>query len=209
MPPKREIVLLFLLTEVSAFGLYYGFLAAIRNAVESEFLYLLYLILVPFLLLITIAADRDTRDEFIRSLWKIDWTFFVAGLFAWGYLLALHGFSPFLMFYEVAYIDELNFRFLIPRVLGQYISREMAVILQALLFMLLYANYLFFEPASYPGIYALLYLISMFAMGILYGAIAYLRKNIYLDLLIHQSLFDLIFFVPPVPGWIPYSFLPT
>lgn len=209
MPLSRRTKVLFILTEISTFGLYYGFLAAVRNTPESGVLYSLYLILVPLLIAATILQDAEIRDTLIGSLEKKDWIIFIAALFVWGYLLALKGFSPIDMFYELAFLDEFNFRFLVPTITSHYISREMSVVVQAFMFTALYANYLVFEPASYPGIYAPLYLISMFGMGILYGTIAYLRKNIYLDLVIHQSLFDIIYFSPPIPGWIPYSFLPT
>lgn len=209
MPLSLRSKALFILTELVAFGLYYGFLAAVHNTPESGGLYTLYLIIVPVLIGVTILQDTEIRNVLIGCLTRKDWIIFVAALFVWGYLFALHGFSPLYMFYELAFIDEFNFRFLVPTVLSHYISREMSVLVQALLFTALYANYIVFEPAAYPGLYAPLYLISIFAMGIIYGTVAYLRRNFYLDLVIHQSLYDIIYFSPPIPGWIAYSFLPT
>jgi len=156
------------------------------------------------MLVITTASDPELIRNAITNIESKDWVLLVTALFIWGYIFALHKFSPLDIFYGIAIIDEVNFRFLMLNMLSRYVRREYAVIIQAALFMLLYANYLVFEHQGYPGLFAPLYVLDMFSMGVLYGVIAYLRNSIYIDLIIHISLFDIIYFTPPIPYWISY-----
>jgi hypothetical protein len=198
-----------LLTEAVVYILFYFFLAFILVPYLSATIYYLYLFIVPLLLVATIASDHGLIRDAISNIENRDWPLLVTALFVWGYIFALNRLSPFDIFYGIAIIDEINFRFLVFRMLSRYFKSEYAVIIQAAMFMLLYLNFIVFEPAAYPGLYAPFYAIDMFSMGILYGVLAYLRRSIYLDLILHLSLFDMIYFSPPIPGWIPYVMLPT
>ncbi|MCL4451702.1 MAG: hypothetical protein M1327_03635 [Candidatus Thermoplasmatota archaeon] len=209
MQAGKRTFILFLLTEAVVYLLFYSFLGFMLHPNLSATLYYLYLLIVPLLLIITIGSDHALVKNALRNIESKDWTVFVTALFIWGYIFAFNKFSPFDMFYGIAIIDEINFRFLVFNMLSRYIRREYAVVIQAVLFMLLYMNYIIFEPGGYPGLYAPLYVVDMFSMGILYGVLAYLRGSIYLDLIIHLSLFDMVYFSPPIPGWIPYVMLPT
>lgn len=204
MQTRKRTFILFLLTETIVFLLFYLVLAFLTQLPLSATMYYLYLSVVPIMLIITIASDHELVENAIKNIESRDWPLLVTALFIWGYIFAFNKFSPFDIFYGIAIIDEINFRFLMLNMLSRYVRREYAVIIQAALFMLLYMNYVIFEYKGYPGIYAPLYVIDIFSMGILYGAIAYLRKSIYIDLIIHLSLFDVIYFTPPVPYWIPY-----
>jgi|GEM_PF-1588828 hypothetical protein len=209
MRTGKRTLILFLLTEAVVYILFYFFLAFILVPYLSATIYYLYLFIVPLLLVATIASDHGLIRDAISNIENRDWPLLVTALFVWGYIFALNRLSPFDIFYGIAIIDEINFRFLVFRMLSRYFKSEYAVIIQAAMFMLLYLNFIVFEPAAYPGLYAPFYAIDMFSMGILYGVLAYLRRSIYLDLILHLSLFDMIYFSPPIPGWIPYVMLPT
>ncbi len=209
MRTGKRTLILFLLTEAVVYLLFYLFLAFLLQPSLSATLYYLYLFIVPLLLVATIASDHGLLRDAVRSIENKDWALLVTAIFVWAYIFALNKFSPFDIFYGIAIIDEINFRFLVFGILSRYVRREYAVIIQAVMFMLLYLNYLLIEPAAYPGLYAPLYVVDMFSMGILYGVLAYLRRSIYLDLILHLSLFDMVYFSPPIPGWIPYLMLPT
>jgi hypothetical protein len=209
MRTGKRTLILFFLTEAVVYLLFYFFLAFQLDPSLSATLYYLYLFLVPVLLVAAIASDHGLIRDAISNVESKDWVLLVTALFVWGYIFALSKFSPFDIFYGIAIIDEINFRFLVLRILSRYVKREYAVIIQAAMFMFLYLNYILFEPSAYPGLYAPFYVVDMFSMGILYGVLAYLRGSIYLDLILHLSLFDMIYFSPPIPGWIPYVMLPT
>ncbi len=206
---KHLSLYLFIITEIFIFSTFYAIYAFSPLSPYPRFFDLLYLAVVPILLMVTIASDPDLRKIAFQWMGHYDWVFLVAAIFIWGYLFAYFGFSPLDLFYEIAFIDEINFRFLMYNVLCRYVSREKAVIIQGLLFALLYMSYYIFRPGAYPGIYGPLFVIDMVLMGLLYGFIVYFRKNLYLDLLLHLSLFDAIYFSPPIPGWIPYLMLPS
>ena len=209
MPSGKYSLYLFLLTEFLIFFLFYSFLAFTSDLSLSGFIYVLYLIIAPVMLIATVLYDPYLREKALQFMSNRDWVILITGLFIWGYFFALKHLSPFYMFYEISFIDEINFRFVVFNYLCRYTRREYALIIQAALFMLLYMNYIFLEPQAYPGLYRELYIMDMFIMGILYGIVVYFRNSIYIDILIHLSLYDLVYFSPPVPGWIPYLMLPT
>lgn len=204
-------ILFFTAVEGFIFATYYLFLYFVVSAELgiAGSVYKIYEYGSPVLLAILIYYDPDLRKAAINTLKSKEVFIFIAALFVWGYVFALNGFSLMSLIYAPAIIDEINFRLVATTFMAKFMNRGTATIIQAFMFMSLYANYLFFEPAGYPGLYAPLYLIDMFMMGILYGALYYLRKNIYLDMILHNSLYVLSYIIPSYLAVIPYVMLPT
>lgn len=206
---KRNSLILFVGSEVFLFFLFYGFLAFVKNTELSATFYNLYIYLSPVLLAVMVIFIPSLRSGLSRVLGSKDLFILFFVVVVWIYIWGLHHISPTYLFYPIAFIDEINFRYVITDFTSSYTGKPKAIIVQAVLFMLLYSSYLIFESQGYPGFYALLYLVDMFSMGILYGAIYFVRKNIYMDVAIHLSLFAMIPIIPAYLGWIPYSMLPT
>ncbi|MFG1520040.1 MAG: CPBP family glutamic-type intramembrane protease [Thermoplasmataceae archaeon] len=206
---QRNSLILFLGSEMFIFFLFYGFLAYARNSVISAIFYDTYIYLSPLLLVIMILFIPSLRSKLPRVLGSKDMFILFFVVVAWIYVWGLRRINPLYLFYPIAFIDEINFRYVATEFISVYTGRSKAIIIQAFLFMLLYSSYLVFESGGYPGYYALLYLVDMFSMGILYGAIYFVRNNIYIDIALHLSLFAMIPILPAYLGWIPYSMLPT
>lgn len=202
-------ILAFAAVESSIFALYYLVLYFNWNLAIAGSLDMLYDYGVPVLLVIFIYLDRDLRVAGISALKSKQVFLFIGAVFVWGYIFALNNLSLLSLFYAPAIIDEINFRFVATNFFRKYTGIAPAIVIQAVMFMALYANYAVFEPASIPGLFLPLYLIDMFMMGILYGAIYYVTKNIYVDMILHNSLYILSYVVPVSLAWIPYVMLPS
>lgn len=209
MQRRQYEILFFISVEAVIFSLYYLFLYFIHNLALAGLIYSVYEYGSPVLLALLIYYDRDLRKAALTTLKSKDVFLFIAAIFVWGYIFALKGFSLLSLFYAPAIIDEINFRLVVTNFFGKFTNRSYSTIIQAAMFMSLYANYIVFEPQGFPGLYAPLYLLDMFMMGILYGAIYYVRKNIYLDITLHNTLYVLSFIVPSSLAWIPYIMLPS
>lgn len=202
-------ILFFTSVEATIFALYYLFLYFNWDLAVSGLLYTLYEYGSPVLLALLVYYDKDLRKAALQTLQSKDVFFLIAAVFVWGYIFALRGFSLMSLIYAPAVIDEINFRLVATSFFSKFTNKSAATVIQAAMFMSLYANYIVFEPGGFPGLYAPLYLLDMFMMGILYGAIYYIRKNIYLDIVLHNSLYVASFIVPASLAWIPYIMLPS
>lgn len=203
-------ILFFVSVEAVIFALYYLFLYFVPISLYvSNKLYITYEYGTPLLLGLFIWHDRDLRKAALLTLKSKDVFFLIAAIFIWGYVFALNGISPANIFYAPAIIDEINFRLVVTNFFKKFTKAGTATIIQAFMFMMLYANYIVFEQGGFPGIYTPLFLVDMFMMGILYGAIYFVRKNVYLDIVLHNTLYVLSYIVPASLAVIPYVMLPS
>ncbi|MCL4335122.1 MAG: CPBP family intramembrane metalloprotease [Candidatus Thermoplasmatota archaeon] len=202
-------IIFFVLAETFIFSTWFLFLFFVRRTGVSEVLYELNIYLSPVLLIFLSCYDLDLRKALMNTLRSKDVFILIAAFTVWGFIFAYYGENAIGMFYLPAIAQEINFRLVIFNFLRKYMSDFPAVILQALLFMVFYSNYVIFEPEGWPGIQLPIYLIDMLIMGIIYGALYYIRKSIYIDIILHNSLFDLILVLPAFLGFIPYTMLPT
>lgn len=206
-------IALFITVESVIFFLWYSFLYFNWDLALSGTLYTIYTYLSPVLLVFFIAFlyryDEELKEVILQQVRSRDVFIFIGVIFVWLYIFSLHGYGLSSLFYAPAIIDEICFRFVMIIFLGKFMNRALAITAQSAFYTLFYLNYLFFEPGGWIGLYAPLYVLDIFMMGILYGGIYFLRKNIYIDLALHNSLYDLVYFVPPVPWWIPYIMLPA
>lgn len=208
MKSKRLRHALFFLFEAILFSLFYLTLWIKNSALP----FYLYIGLFPIFMFFLVYWSDNARSKLRTLLVSKDMIFFFIVLSAWIYIYALEKVSiPFVfsILYFPVLIEELNFRFIIMEYVSEYVGPSRAVIIQAISYMLLYAGYLVFLPGSYPGIYAPLYIIDMLSMGLVYGAVYYVRKNLYIDMSVHLSLWLMAEVIPYLLVWIPYTLAPT
>lgn len=199
---------LFLIFEAILFSMFYLTLWLKNSSIP----FYLYIGLFPLFLFLLVYWSENARSKLKTLLVSKDIIIFFIVLSAWIYIYALEKVSiPFVFttLYFPVLIEELNFRFIIMEYLSEFVARSRAVIIQAIFYTLLYAGYLIFLPGSYPGIYAPMYVIDMLSMGLVYGAIYYIRKNLYIDMSIHLSLWLMAEVIPFLLVWIPYALAPT
>ena len=196
---------LFFLSEAIIIGLFYV-------VSQSEVFFYLYLSVTPVLFAVLSYYLLDIRAVIQKVLLSRDLIVFAAIFVLWLYLYAVTRNGPSYVIetaYFPAFLEEFNFRFIVIRFLARYAGEGRAIIVQALLYTVAYGSYLVFAPAGYRGAYALLFVLDNFAMSCFYGAIYYLRKNVYFDLSIHMSLYLMDVFLPASLGWLAYTFTPV
>ncbi len=206
---ENRFLLYFILVEAFLFGTFFGTLAFERSSGLAGLFYGFYVYITPVLLLGLCLTDPALRDKLRSLIVSSDLIILIVVIIGWGIAWLYLGLSPWGLFFPYAFIDELNFRFVFQNKISAYAGRGRAVILQAIAFTALYSSYVIFETAGYPGLFLPLFFLDMFGMGMLYGALYYLRGNIYSDIAIHISLYAMIPLLPAYLGFIPYSLLPT
>ena len=72
--------------------------------------------------------------------------------------------------------EEINFRYVMINYLAPIARGGIAVILQALLYMVFYSTVLIASPGGYPGIFSEFFLIDMFSLGLIYVIIKKANK---------------------------------
>lgn len=172
----------------------------------------LYIGIFPVILVTLVYISDVARNEIKSLLLSKDMIIFFSVVAFWLYIYALEGLSityAFSTLYFPVLIEELNFRFIITNYLTEIMPLSKAVVIQAFLYALFYSGYLVMEPGSYPGLYLPLFLIDMIAVGLIYGGIYFFRKNVYIDMSIHASLWLMAAVVPSLLIWIPYTMAPT
>lgn len=209
MERRHLELILFIMTELFVFSTWFLFLYFVGNTYVSEILYELNIYLSPIVLILISIYDRDLRNALMKPARSKDVFLLITVLTVWGFVFAYYGDNPIGMFYLPAIAEEINFRLVIFNFLRKYIPEFPSLLIQAFLFMIFYSNYIIFEPSGWPGIQLPIYLLDMMVMGIIYGAIYYIRGNIYIDIAVHNTLFDLILVLPAFLGFIPYTMLPT
>lgn len=179
---------------------------------SSDVPFYLYIGLFPliafFLVYISPGAKKDLRHLLVSK----DMVVLISVIVVWVYIYELENLPVSYIFstlYFPVLIDEINFRFIVTSYVSEKIGMGKAVVVQALLFTLLYSGYLIILPGSYPGPYAPLFVIDMVAVGLIYGAVYYLRRNLYIDISTHLSLWLMAAVIPYLLVWIPYTFAPT
>ncbi len=179
---------------------------------KGTLVFYLYIGLSPLIFAFLCFYLKDVRSTVGQMLQSRDLVIFIAVFFIWLYLYAISGNGTLFVLetsYFPVFLEEFNFRFIIIVFLKRYIGEGRAVIIQSLLYSVAYSNYLVFSPTGYPGLYLELFIIDNIAMACIYGAIYYLRKNIYIDISIHMSLYLMDVFLPASMGWIAYVSTPV
>lgn len=179
---------------------------------DSTLPFYLYIGLFPLFLFLLVYWSEPAKQKLKTLLLSKDLIIFISVLIVWIYIYALDKLSiPYIFstLYFPVLIEELNFRFIITEYVSELTGLGRAVVIQAFMYTFLYAAYLILLPNSYPGLYGPFYLIDMLSIGLVYGAVYYIRKNLYIDIALHLSLWLMAAIVPFLLVWIPYTFAPT
>ena len=198
---------LFIAFEAVIFSLFFG-----TYLLGIPFLYYLYLTLTPLFMFILIYLRGNLRENLSKLMLSKDIIIFFVAISAWFYIYAVYraGTSYLeVVLYAPVLLEEINFRYVMINYLAPIARGGIAVILQALVYMFFYSAVLIASPGGYPGIFAEFFLIDMFSIGLIYGSIYFLRKNIYIDMVIHFTLWAMIPFTPAWLIWLPYSMAPA
>ena len=192
-----------MILETTIFILFYLSLSAYANI----FFYL-YMGISPLIFVVLISQIRVLKENAVQSLASKDMIIFFSVLVIWLFLYPiLHQYAPYVV--EISYypviLEEINFRMIIARYIGKYTGLRKATVLQAILFAVFYLSVPIMEPGSYPGIYLPIFIFDTFGIGLVYGALHYVRKNIYLSASLHLTLYALSPIVPAGLGFIPYT----
>lgn len=174
--------------------------------------YYLYLGVTPFLFFLACFYIEDIRAVLSRTLLHKDFFYFASFLAIWLFMYAATKNGPLYVFetaYYPVFLEEFNFRFILIMLLKRRFNPGQAIVIQALLYALFYSSFLVFYPSGFPGIFTELFILDNFSMAILYGFIYYFRKNFYIPLTIHMSLYLVSVFLPASLGWIPQVTTPV
>lgn len=100
-----------------------------------------------------------------------------------------------------ALLEEFNFRYVVQRLILRRVAPYGAVILQSLVFTLYYSRYTLVDHgAGFPFPYNLLFLSSVFGMGLVYGMLSKVTKNFILPTAVHFALWTLFPILAHFPG---------
>lgn len=200
-------LIIFLLLETAIFGLFYSFLAF-----SSSILFYVYESTLPIIFAYFLFRNDSMKGSIRELLLSKDVLVLIIALAVWLYIYAFLHLGVLYIFntlYVPVFLEEFNFRFIVVKALDVHIGLPKAVIVQSFAYAAYYGCYLFFEPGSYPGLYAFFYIADMVAIGVIYGVIYLLRKNIYIDMAVHLSLWAMIAVIPSALIWIPYTMAPA
>jgi len=207
--PKQRFAFLFIMLELLFFALFYF---SQDSSIDGVLVFHLYIIIAPVIIVTLIflipQIKRITKKTFISK----DMVIFISVLSLWIYIYAVKDIgisSIFSFLYYPVLLEELNFRFVVIEFLKHYTSEGKAVVIQAIMYMIFYSSFVIFYHAGYPGLYAPIFVLDNFAMAMIYGAIYYLRKNLYIPLSIHLSFYLLLVFLPLEFGWLGYVTTPV
>ena len=178
---------------------------------DFSWLFTFYIYATPFLLIcILYIARKNIHLE--QNFLSRDFFVFLGILFLWLYIYALMR-QPTLYVLSIAYypafLEELNFRYIIPELLSGKTGMGKAIIIQGVLYTIFYAGLPILKPGSYPGVYEYIFFFDNFVMSIFYGSIYYLRKSIYLDITLHMSFYLIEIFLTPATAWIATVLAPV
>jgi membrane protease YdiL (CAAX protease family) len=198
----RETVL-FVFMQLIIFVMFYLSMSA-----YADIFFYLYIGITPVIFIILISKIRILRENAVKSLASKDMIIFFSVMVICLFLYPiLHQYAPYVV--EISYypviLEEINFRFIIARFIGKFTGLRKATVYQAILFAVFYLSVPIMEPGSYPGIYLPLFIFDTFGIGLVYGALYYIRKNIYLSASLHLALYALSPIVPAGWGFIPYT----
>ena len=174
-------------------------------------LFYLYLYSTPFLLGVIIYLFRKDMPV-ARNFLSKDIFVLIAVIVIWIYIYALIKQPTSYVFsitYYPAILEELNFRFVIPEVISRKTGIGRAIVIQSILYTVFYLGLPILRPGSYPGIYLYILLFDNFALSILYGAVYYLRRSIYLDVALHMSFYLVEIFLTASTAWIATVLAPV
>lgn len=208
MKSKRGRFAILIVLELILFSLFYLNLYLVNDAWP----FYLYIGLFPIILFYLVYISDHARKMLKTVFLSKDLIIFLVVISVWFYIYALEKISLGYIFstlYFPVLIEELNFRFVITEYLTEVTTFARAVVLQAILYTLLYSSYLVVLPGAYPGLYGPFFFIDMLSVGLIYGVVYYLRRNLYIDISFHLSLWLMAGIIPYLLIWIPYTFAPT
>lgn len=208
MYTRRTRLAIFSFLEVILFALFYLDL----YFTNSTAAFYLYVTLAPIFFFVLVYISDTTRKKIRELLVSKDLVILLAVLSFWIYIYALEKLSlPYIFstLYFPVLVEEVNFRFIITNYLTEVTNLSRAVVIQAILYTILYSSYLVVLPGSYPGLYAPMFVVDMLSVGLIYGGVYYFRKNLYIDISFHLSLWLMAAVIPYLLVWIPYTFAPT
>ncbi len=207
--PKRRFALLFTTLEFLFFALFY---LSQDPGIDHVLVFHLYIGISPLIIVVLTYFIPELRKVAKRAFLSKDMVVFIAVLSLWLYLYDVRHLgvsSVFSFLYYPVLLEELNFRFIVIEFLSSYVSEGKAVVIQALMYAIFYSSFVIFYPGGYPGFYTPIFVLDNFAMAVIYGAIYYVRKNIYIPLTIHLSFYLLLVFLPLSFGWLGYVTTPV
>ncbi|GGM78054.1 hypothetical protein GCM10007108_15290 [Thermogymnomonas acidicola] len=198
--------LIFASTEAVQVSLFYLLLGR-----PSELTYLLYLLITPLFFVLCFIYVRDVREN-LRGAFLNNWIWLLVAViivFVFAYIADR---QPVSFIFSTAYypvlIEDLNFRYIFPVYLGRRVGMGRAIVIQSIVYTVFYLSAVVMQPGAYPGAYSVLFVLDMFATGIFYGGLYYLKRNPYPAICAHLALYLMIPFVPASGGWFPYVVVP-
>lgn len=197
----------FLILEIVIFLLFYSIYLS-----WLPYSYILYVSITPVILCTLIYLQGDLKNRMKKFLLSRDIIILLAILTGWYYAYALYGIATSYLttvLYAPVLLEELNFRYVVMEYIGKVMKAGSAVIAQAALYTIFYLSVLIATPGAYPGLYYWFFIIDLFSIGLIYGVVYLLRKNIYIDVALHFTLWAMIPFTPLWLAWLPYSMAPA
>ncbi len=190
---------LFVAFEAVIFGIFVLF-----EVVVNLETYYIYLFGLPTLMAVIILLDSRLRQSAADSFMSVDFLFLAGTIAFWYLIYGGFGFGRgqvLLTLYAPVILEEVNFRFILMEYIGRKMTMEKAVLIQGLLFGIWYLYYELIYQGTYPDIFlSITFFLSMITIGIIYGAIYYVRKNVYIPMALHLSL--LLMVLPISPWWL-------
>lgn len=202
---QRNAIALGILSEAAIFAMFYLIHV-------SVIIYYVYLGATPVLFILMSYYIEGIRKTLQKNLLHKDSIVFFSAITIWLFVFAATRNHPLYVFetaYYPVFLEEFNFRFVLIQLLRYRFTTGQSIVFQAILYAVFYGSFLLFLSQGYPGIFAELFIIDNFSMAILYGVIYYFRKNFYLPMTLHLSLYLIGEFLPASLGWIPYVTTPV
>ena len=178
---------------------------------DFHILFFVYLYTTPFVFAMILFLFRQ-KLPIKKNFLSKDVFLLLAVIVIWIYVYALLKQSTIYVLsitYYPAILEELNFRFLIPEILSRKTGMGKALVIQAVLYTIFYLGLPLLKPGSFPGVYLYFFIFDNFATSLLYGAIYYLRKSIYLDISLHMSFYLIEIFLTASTAWIGAALAPV
>lgn len=189
----------FIILEAVIFGVFLFF-----EICPGKMTYMLYIYGLPLAIAATIVLDKGLRNRVAESFVSADFLILAGAIAFWFFIYSFYGFGRWqvlISLYAPVILEEVNFRFVLLEYLGRKIGMEKAVLTQGLLFGLWYLYYELVYQGTFPNLFlTITFVISMITIGIIYGAIYYIRKNVYIPMALHLTL--LLMVLPIMPWWV-------
>ncbi|MHB1440587.1 MAG: hypothetical protein ACYCSO_05980 [Cuniculiplasma sp.] len=179
--------------------------------------YLFYMILIePIFALIILAIYGANGKRILQGVISVKWgLFLVTVIFIWTYIVLVMklGLTEvkylFESLYYPAFFEQVIFAMIGIETFSLYLRRGTSIILSAIFYEAYYFVVLINALPGFPGIYAPLFVLDSFAIGLIYIGIYALSKSVYAAMALEISLIMMIVFIPPIPAAFFYSLVPS